>query len=182
MRDLVAVFTMCVLGALPAFAFEPPQPSTKLVDGPMQKLAPILGTWEIDSEWLGGDPIKARNEYTVGLGGKFIYAKTFAESESGGIYQRYFTVFGFDDEKQQYVSWGFTYDGTSMTVPMELREENGKVVLTSQWNNERTGEIRQSVTLGDESAYGWQVWKKTPEGEWLEIINSEWEKVAGSNG
>ena len=176
-RIMLAAMGLVVGTCLSGMAFETPKPPSQLVEGPMTTLAPILGTWEINGTWKNGEGITARNEYTIGVGGKFVYAKTFAEGPNGGTYQRYFTVFGYDEAEQQYRSWGFTYDGSAISVPLRVEEEGDKVKLTSEWSNDKTGEIRQTVTIGDKDAYGWQVWAKTPDGEWLEIMDGEWKRV-----
>lgn len=155
-----------------------PKAPVKLVEGPMAKLAPILGTWEIDAEWANGSSLWARNEYKVGLGGKFVEAKTYAKNNSGVAYQRYLTVFGYDESSKEYTSWGFTYDGTEKTVPISVEEKEGKMTLTSEWSQDESTRIRQSVAIADgDNHYEWKVWQKSESEDWIEIMNGKWKRV-----
>jgi hypothetical protein len=154
------------------------EPRTKLVDGPMMKLAPMLGTWEIESQWANGTPLWAKNEYFVGLGGRFVEAKTYSKNPAGKIYQRYHTIFGYDEAKQEYMSWGFTYDGTEKTLPVQVEESDGRVSLTSEWEQAPGSRIKQTVTIGaDAGQYQWTVWSKEDDGDWTEIMDGTWKRV-----
>lgn len=153
----------------------------KLVEGPMAKLKPLIGTWEIDTEWKNGSALWARNEYVVGVGGRFIEARTFAKNQSGHVYQRYMTVFGFNENKKQYNTWGFTYDGREQTVPFTVTDEDGKTVVSSEWEQEPGTSIRQTVTFvagGD--SYNWKVWQKSDSAEWEQVMDGTWKRVTGS--
>ena len=173
----MTVCVICIV-TLAAHAQELPEERTKFVEGPMQKLTPILGTWEIDDQWESGSPLWARNEYKVGVGGRFLEAKTYSKNPAGKIYQRYFTVFGYNDDENEYMSWGFTYDGTEKTVPLQITEVDGKVEMTSEWAQGPSSRIKQTVTIKPESDhYVWKVWSQDEGSDWAEIMNGKWKRV-----
>ena len=161
-------------------AIEGPQ---KLVNGPMAKLTPLLGEWEINAVWANGSPLWARNEYTVGVGGRFVEARTFAKNpQSGKIYQRYLTVFGYEEDKEQYTTWGFTYDGREQVVHFTVTEEDGETIITSEWEQAPGTSIRQSVTItAGSDAYGWKIWQKSGDNDWEEIMDGQWKRVGASS-
>ena len=172
------VLTCLLFSATTCHGQNMPEPRAKLVEGPMTRLAAVLGTWEIDTAWANGSSLWARNEYKVGLGGKFIEAKTYAKNRSGVAYQRYHTVFGYDESTKEYKSWGFTYDGTEKTVPIKVEEKDGKVTLTSEWSQDESSRIRQSVTIVDgDDHYEWKVWQQSGSEDWVEIMNGQWQRV-----
>lgn len=174
--QIMATLLWAVTGSIAA-AFEAPQPRSKLVDGPIARLKPILGAWEIDAEWADGSPLWARNEYRIGLGGKFVVADTYAKNSSGGVYHRYMTVFGYDPDEETYYSWGFVYDGAAKRVPIQIDEKEGRLTLTSEWEASPGAMIRQQVTVAAEDHYDWQVWQKR-DGDWSEIMNGQWKRAA----
>ena len=177
MRHAAVMFTVLWTAmASIAVAFEAPQPRTKLVDGPMAKLTPILGAWEIDAEWTDGSPLWARNEYRIGLGGKFVVANTYAKNSAGGIYHRYMTMFGYDAKDDTYYSWGFVYDGTMKRVPIQVDVGDGKLTLTSEWEASPGAMMRQKVTVAAKDHYEWQVWQQR-DGDWSEIMNGQWKQA-----
>jgi hypothetical protein len=174
---LTGLGALCLFLAVSSTTAQEVSP-TKLVEGPMAKLKPLIGTWEIDTEWRNGSALWARNEYLVGVGGRFIEARTFAKNQSGHVYQRYMTVFGYDQDKNQYHTWGFTYDGTEKTVPFTVTDEDGKTVISSEWEQEAGTSIRQTVTfVAGTDAYDWKVWQKSDGGDWEEVMDGTWQRV-----
>jgi len=149
-----------------------------LAEGPLTAYAPFLGVWEIEDAWADGRPIRARNVYEVGIGGKFIEAHTVATDEQGKPYERYHTVIAWDEDKQTAVSYGFTFDGTVGVVPLKHAENADTPTFNAAWAAEG-GKLRQRVSFdpsGD--TYRWQVWFR-PEGaeDWQQLMDGDWHRV-----
>lgn len=177
-----------VAGALiaGAFGFTPDKPAlvaparpAALAEGPLSAYAPFLGSWQIDAAWADGRPIRARNVYEVGLGGKFIEAHTVAADEHDQPYERYHTIIAWDEEKKTAVSYGFTFDGTVGVVPLKRAENADTPTFNASWASDG-GKLRQRVAFdaaGD--SYHWQVWFR-PDGaeDWQQLIEADWHRVA----
>jgi len=131
----------------------------ELAEGPMKKMQPFIGTWEINDAWSNGEALWARNEYKVGLGGRFVEATTYAKDGDGEPYERYRTIFSHDAESGEYRSYGFTYDGTATVVTNTIADVDGQTSITSEWE-QGPAEIRQTVTTIDADNYRWQVWMR----------------------
>ena len=158
-------------------AFDAPPPPEKLADGPIAKLQPWVGNWEINAEWTGGSKLWARNEYKVGLGGKFLIANTYVKDDDGKLYHRYKTIFTYSDKEKKYVSHGFTADGTVQVVENEVTEIEGKPVITSSWEKDGT-EVKQTVTMADADGYVWKVWTRpVDQEEWKQAMTGTWKRV-----
>ncbi len=153
-------------------------PAAKTLTGPIAKMTPFLGTWRFEGHWANGQSLWSQNVYRVGLAGRFVEAVTYAKDGDGAVYERYLTVFGHDAKTGKYVTYGFTFDGTAKTLPMDVSETDGKLTLQSQWSaGPAAGEIRQRVTVLDKDTYRWQVWTRQGAGEWVAIMDGEWKRV-----
>lgn len=142
-------------------------------------LAGYLGNWEIEAKWADGSPLWSRNEFTVGLGGNFLVARTFVRDGDGEIYQRYLTYFGYDKESKKLVSHGFTNDGTITVVkPVEMAGEPGRASLTSEWSGGGPT-VRQTVQLTSANHYSWKVWIDSGDGQWQKVMDGVWTRVDG---
>ena len=143
----------------------------------LRPLTGFLGNWEINAKWSDGTPLWSRSEFTVGLGRRFLVARTFTKNGEGQLYQRYLTYFGIDKETQHLVSHGFTFDGTMAVVdPVEMGGEPGHESLTSEWSNAGTT-VKQTVQLTSANAYSWKVWIRTGEDPWQQIMDGVWIRV-----
>lgn len=85
---LLLVFCMSIFHSQIAEAFDVPAAVDKLADGPLAKLQPWVGNWEVNTEWEGGRKLWARNEYKIGLGGRFLIADTYTKDSDGKVYHR----------------------------------------------------------------------------------------------
>ncbi len=183
MQREILRFALFVVGGLVVTAtvgaeFEPPAGPTELSEGPISKFQPLIGHWEIDTTWEDGTALWAHNEYRVGMGGQFVVADTYAKDDDGKLYHRYHTVFAYDAEKKQFMSYGFTYDGTVKSLPCQVSNEDGKLSITSQWLTEGAFECKQSVVMIDDDSYKWTVWMRPHVGdEWIEAMVGVWKRV-----
>jgi hypothetical protein len=151
------------------------------LDENLSPLLPYLGYWEVNSEWSSGDKLWARNEFSIGLGGKFVEARTYTKDEDGTAYCRYLTIYAWDKEQSKIVSHGFTYDGTtSLGLPLETSTSaDGKPQLNSMWKPDpkSDAEIKQTITIIDDGSYSWKVWSRPDEdGKFEQIMDGVWKK------
>ncbi len=142
---------------------------------PLAPLAAFIGNWEINTTWADGTSLWSRNEFTVGLGGRFLEARTFAKDGDGDVYERYRTVYGVDPDTGELISYGFTNDGSVTIVDNMTVEEDGPA-LTSEWSGNGTT-IRQTVRFTSADEYNWKVWMRGDD-DWTEIMNANWQRVA----
>ena len=171
----------CLL--LPAVAWGQlePSPTEEPLQGPLTVLQPLLGTWEIDAKWNGGQPMWGREVYRVGLAGRYVIVETFARDGQGPVYQRYLTIISHDDEAQQFTAHIFIYDGVAKNVPMVVRNQDGLLQTSTEWSGKIAGQsmdIRTEIRFLNNDAYRWQVWQRLPEDvEWTELIDGTWRRV-----
>ena len=145
----------------------------------MKLFEPFLGSWEINTNWTNGNKLWSRNKYTVGIGGNFVNAVTYAKDGDGEPYQRYFTVFSYDKQKQQFQSYGFTYDGTVTIVDNKVSLVDGKTRIASQWDS-GNGTIKQEVQMVSKDRYSWKVWMKPANStgeDWQPLMDGVWKRV-----
>ncbi|HMQ16771.1 MAG TPA: hypothetical protein PKC49_12435 [Phycisphaerae bacterium] len=158
-----------------------PGPRPTELQGPIEKLSPFLGTWEIEATWSSGEKLWARNEYRVGVGGRFLEATTFARDGDGKVYERYLTIFCYDAAKKAFVSHGFTFDGTAKVTPVDVGEEAGRPIVSLQWKigeGDAAPEFRQRVAFVDGDSYRWQVWTRSGGAEdWSPMMDGVWKRV-----
>jgi hypothetical protein len=148
--------------------------------GSIAKMAPFLGNWEIEAKWADGTPLWARNEYRVGIGGKFVEANTYSKDKEGNVYERYATVFGYDEKAKHYAAHGFTFDGSMKVTPFELSDDNGHLVYSSQWKvgeGDQATEFKQSVTFLDNDSYRWLVSSRKPNADWEPMMDGVWKRA-----
>lgn len=148
------------------------------LDGtPLGALAGYLGDWEVATQWADGTPLWARNEFRVGLGGKFIEARSFTKDENDEIYERYYTIFAIDPESGTFTSYGYTYDGTVTIVEgIEVDNADGSGTMTTEWSAGADA-IRQTVSVTSDESYNWKVWSKGAEEDWALIMDADYQRV-----
>ena len=134
----------------------------------------FIGTWEIDGAWKSGEKIWARSEYQVGMRGNFVEAKTFAKDGDGEPYQRYMTIWRWDQEQQKVISHGFTYDGSYTELETEVSMVDGKETIESKWDSNGVT-IRQVVQKQDANSYSWQVFTINDDVE-SQVMDGVWNR------
>lgn len=139
---------------------------------------PFVGIWTIDAKWKSGGELWARNEYSIGMNGNFVEAKTFTKNEHGKVYQRYFTIWRHNAEKKQIESYGFTFDGTVTITSSDLDTSDAKhPIIRSKWKTaDSKSHIKQEVRLIDAKNYSWKVWSSDDGDEWEQIMDGVWKK------
>ena len=143
---------------------------------PLSPLAGYIGDWEIDTTWADGSQLWSYNEFRSGLGGNFLEITTSTKDENGRVYERYFTIFAYDDASNKIQSYGFTFDGSVTVVEnIKLEGDASNAALTSQWGTAES-QIRQTIRLVSRDAYNWKVWAGDGE-NWELIMDADWQRV-----
>lgn len=175
----LCVFITCASLGIAQQTETPGSDSSKELNENLKCFAPYLGTWVIDSEWSSGGKLWAKNKYEIGLGGNFVMARTWAKDGDGEPYERYLTIFAWDNAKNKVVSHGFTFDGSVKQVVMEVESSDGKEIIRSQWQPDPAQDmvIKQEVSLIDEDQYGWKVWSRANESaDFQPMMDGVWKK------
>lgn len=172
--NLKRIGSLLTLSLLLSTGLAPRAGEVPLDGTPLWPLAWFIGQWEIDTTWSDGTPLRSRNVFTVGLGGRFLEAQTFAADGDGDMYERYRTIYAYDNETGQIVSYGFTYDG-SVTIVDDMKLDEDGPALTSEWSGDGAA-IRQTVKFLSPDEYNWKVWTRT-DGDWGLIMDANWHRV-----
>jgi hypothetical protein len=181
-KTLSICITALVVGAATLVAQQTKAPDAQhepQLNENLKCFAPYLGTWVIESEWSNGGKLWAKNKYTIGLGGNFVMARTWAKDGDGEPYERYLTIFAWDKAQNKVVSHGFTYDGSVQQVDMEVETSDGKELIRSQWQPSPANDmvIKQEVSIIDENQYGWKVWSRADESaEFQPLMDGVWKR------
>ncbi|MDX9911577.1 MAG: hypothetical protein RBS39_07095 [Phycisphaerales bacterium] len=158
---------VATLGVAPAGAMAGP---AELAPA-FEPFRPLVGyAWEIDGAWTNGNPLRARNEYRVGLNGNFVTVDTFVSDGDGGEYQRYHSIVARHPSEPGVLQiHGFTYDGSVDIADMKIIGDGAHPIMRV------TGErklpdgtflaLRQEVQLTSDTSFAWKVWSVAPEGE-----------------
>jgi uncharacterized protein YndB with AHSA1/START domain len=161
------------------------------LQGPLAELEPLLGTWEVEATWASGQALWSRAEYVEGIGGRTIEASVFVKDGDGEPYQRYFTVFTIDGERDQLVAHFFNHDGSYQAMDFSL---DGRT-LSTEWSEGGTA-FRDRSELVEDDVLHWTVemkpadtsafttimdalWHKQRETEMSKIINTEMFAASG---
>ncbi len=155
------------------------QQQEPVLTGELAAMSYFLGDWEIEATWSWGATLKGRNEYRVGLNGRFIEQRTIVSDNGGPMYERYRTVYAHDAESG-FLAHGFSSDGSFKTVDLAIETDEGGAVTAIQINNEQPdgSVIRNRVERRDAASYGWIVhMRANEEEEWRPLIDGVWTKV-----
>jgi len=166
MKALLAAVTLMLGIAATAAAAE--------LQGPIAALQPLLGTWEVDTAWKGGQRLKARAQYAPGIGGRTIEGRVLVKDGGAPPYQRYFTVYTWDEAGNAPVAHSFTSDGSHSAT--SVRFEDG--VLITEWSEGDT-RIRDRTALIDGRQMHWVVEVAGPGADFATIMDSTWQRVGG---
>lgn len=168
MRSALTVSLLLCLSSLGSLRAADPKPAA-----PLDRLGWIIGDWTIDTNWIGGPPLKARANYEWMLGGKFLAATTFVDDGKGGEYQRYFSIFGLQDGV--LTQWAFAFDGSAKITTATTDDRT----MTIEWSNRSADgtevKLKQQVSPIDADSFGWKVWVDQ-KGEWKPMMDGVWKR------
>jgi uncharacterized protein YndB with AHSA1/START domain len=156
------------LGAIPAAAG---------LQGPLAELEPLLGTWEVEATWAGGQALWSRAEYVAGIGGRTIEASVFVKDGDGEPYQRYFTVFSIDAERDQLVAHFFNHDGSYQAMDFNL---DGRT-LSTEWTEGGTAFRDRSELVGDDRLHWTVEMRPADASELTTIMDAVWHKQSSED-
>ena len=155
----------------------PPTPDT--LAEPVADLSRFLGEWTIDATWADGSTLQARNIFSVGLNGQFMEATTFANDNNQGEYARYFSVYAYDADADQFIGHGFDFAGTYAPVEFDL-EDNGRIMTMENpmGGAENAPILRQRIEFTSDDTYRWQVWMQAPgTNTFAPMMDGTWHRV-----
>ena len=151
--------------------------TTAAAAGPLQgrvaELEPLLGTWEIDAAWSGGQAIWARSSYVPGLGGRSVEGRVLVQDGDGPPYQRYFSVFSHDEERDAWVATTVHRDGR--VTQTDFTFEDG--VLVTEWT-EGDHAFRDRSELREDGTMQWTVAVgPAGSGEYRTMMDAAWHRA-----
>ncbi len=152
-----------------------PRPSRpEKLQGELGRLSYFLGTWEINGAWSSGQKLHARNEFRIGLGGRFMEITTSVRDGDGPVYERYRTI--YQHTPDGFVGHGFVFDGTAKSVPVEVTFEPTLKMRTELTENGTT--VRNDAIRIDDDSYAWKVWVRgADDAEWVSVMDGVWKRV-----
>ena len=174
---LAMILTIAPLAPAEPPSLAPERPD-RLVEGPLEPLNYFVGDWAIDARWAWGDTLEGRNEYRVGLGGRFLEVVTLVRDNGGPLYERYHSFYTYDAANDRHVAWGLAADGSVSSMPHTLEVVDGLPHMEFITDNPDGSRLRQTLTAIDENTCAWKVWMTAAgnEGEQL-IMDDQWERV-----
>ncbi len=163
MKTAIAMMVMgsATGGVLAAPPSEVPARPAELV-GELAPLNYYLGDWTIEATWAWGITLEGRNEYRVGVGGRFLEVITVASDGGAAPYERYHSFYTPQKDGDAYVATGFTYDGTTATIPYTFEMDEGLPTIRTDVRNDDGSRLRQEIDPIDENSAAWRVWMTTP--------------------
>ncbi|GJM44770.1 MAG: hypothetical protein DHS20C21_16120 [Gemmatimonadota bacterium] len=140
------------------------------LEGKVAELAPLLGTWEVQGEWVGGPTVWARAHYGPGLNGRSVEGRLLVKDGDGAPYERYFSVFTHDDARNAWVAHTFHRDGRATRMDVDWRDG----VLLTEWTEGDHSFRDRSELLGD-GRMRWTVDVATAgTGDFQNVMNATW--------
>lgn len=154
------------------------------LDPSLEVLRAYVGyAWEIDTKWESGQSLKARNEYRLGLNGKFVTADTFVDDGKGGEYQRYHSIFAkYPDRPGVMRIHGFNHDGSTDVFEMEVIPSGEGGHPTLRVRGERKGQdgkpmnLVQEIRLISDHEFTWKVIQLSDAGDQV-LMNGSYKRT-----
>lgn len=165
--------TMATLVVMTAVATGMSQAQEPALTGGLAALEPWIGTWEIETQWVGGPTLWARSTYRPMLGGAFLEGKVVVSDDGSEPYQRYRTIMAWDEEREKIVVHSFTRDGRYSTIDLQV---DGRVA-TSSWRMGDAGIEDRVEVATDGTTMAWTVWTTTAAGERSRVMDGSWHKT-----
>ncbi len=168
LKRLIAIASLFLL-ALPASA---------QLQGPMERLSPMIGTWSVSGTWAWGATIDARATYTAGVNDRFLRVKTWVSDNKQPEYLRYESIVSHDAESDRYSIFSAKFDGTTTIATWELEERDGTDVWVSAWEAGATT-VREELSVTGEKTMRWLVrMQQGPDAPWQTALDAEWVRTS----
>lgn len=142
---------------------------------PLQRF--LGGQWEVHGTWSSGGALHARTIYEIGIGGKFIQAKTFALRKDGTEYQRYESIFGWNTEEKLLNFSSYTFDGSVGTGIIKSTNANTLSYEGTKGSPSASGTLGQTIEFLSQDEARWIVWLKTEEGN-KQLLDATWKRTS----
>lgn len=154
----------------------PATPAASAAAEALAAMAPLVGEWTIDAVWDSGQPLKARNTYAWGVGGKHLRTATFLPQPGGGEIQRYEGIMTWHQRRESLVAYSFAVDGKVSEFAVDL--VGGKTFRFGfrPWDAGVEPTLRQTTELVDADTLQWTVEMRTGT-EWKRLISAPWKRV-----
>jgi hypothetical protein len=141
----------------------------------VQAFTPFLGEWQIEGAWDDGRPLKARNVFEWGIGGKHIKVGTFLLRPEGDV-QRYDGMLTWHPRKQCLASYSFAVDGGISEYRVDTADGKTFTFGFEPWDSTDAQKIRQTIVFENPKVYTWTV--EAHEGEeWKRLIKGQWKRI-----
>ncbi|GJM18412.1 MAG: hypothetical protein DHS20C14_06250 [Phycisphaeraceae bacterium] len=180
MKTITTAVMVCAAGATTAWGAPPEGVPDRpgRVSGALEPLNYYVGDWTLSATWAWGMTIDARNEYRVGVGGKFVEVITVASDGGGEAYERYHSFYTPERDGDAYIATGFTYDGTTSTIPYAFEVEDGLPTIHTDTANPDGSRLRQEMDPLDADSVAWRVWMTAPGADQeQQIMDGVWHRV-----
>ncbi len=144
-------------------------------------LAPLRrflgGQWEVHGTWSSGEPLHARTIYELGVGGRFVQARTYVLQEDGTEYQRYETLYGWNaaDETLAYTS--YAYDGNITAGTIASIDADTLLYAAAKAAPSASGTIGQTFEFLSDDEARWTVWVETDQAK-QQLIDATWNRTS----
>ena len=149
-------------------------PTSAQLLGPMERLSPMLGTWNVSGTWAWGATVDARATYTAGVNNRFLTIRTWVSDNKEPEYLRYESTVSHDAATETYSIFSAKFDGTTTTATWELEEREGTDVWISTWNAGETV-VREELSMGDATTMRWLVEMRSgPDAAWETALDATW--------
>ncbi len=144
-------------------------------------LAPLVrflgGQWEVHGTWSTGEPLHARTIYEIGVGGKFIRARTYALRSDGTEYQRYESILGWNADAASLTFTSYTYNGSVTEGTITPTDAD---TLSYEWTKgspSASGTIGQTIEFLSNDEARWIAWLEAEEGK-QQLLDATWKRTS----
>jgi len=135
------------------------------------------GQWEVHGTWSSGEPLHARTIYELGVGGKFIQARTYALQDDGTEYQRYETLYGWNAADEALAFTRYAYDGNIAQGTITSTDADTLSFAAAKDSPSASGTIGQTIEFLSDDEARWTVWLETSEGK-QQLIDATWKRTS----
>lgn len=144
-------------------------------------LAPLKrflgGQWEVRGTWSSGEPLHARTIYELGVGGRFIQARTYAVQDDGTEYQRYETLYGWNTGNETLTYTRYAADGNIAEGTITSTDADTLSYRGAKGSPSASGTIGQTIEFLSNDEARWIVWLETVEAK-QQLIDATWNRTS----
>lgn len=135
------------------------------------------GQWEVHGTWSSGEPLHARTVYELGVGGRFIQAKTYVLRGDGTEYQRYETLYGWNASDEAMAFTSYAYDGSITEGTIIPTDADTFSFVVTRVSPSASDTIGQTIEFLSDDEARWKVWLETAEGK-RQLLDASWTRTS----